>query len=100
MNPRRTHCDNAAIEDCLAVILDLILEDSLHAHYQAAALASPEINLAELLTEQAQHNRYQTARLRTAMQILLEARPSPYAYNPNRPAVRPARPLYLERTTS
>jgi hypothetical protein len=97
---RHTHAVSAAIEDLQAVVLDAQIELSRSRIYRARLLAGlpEEIRpaVAQALAEEAETDRYIEDRLTAAMDILSSARPGPNAYNPNRPAVRAARPMMLE----
>jgi hypothetical protein len=94
---RRTHSDNAMLEDLQAVLLDLLIEQGLHQKYQAQYLAGLPADLRkevrQILQEDEETSRYMEDRIRAAIAILAEARPGPNAYNPDRPAVRVPRPL-------
>ena len=95
---RRTHSDNALIEDLQAVLLDCLIEHGLHQAYQVDLLASLPADLRErvasLLEEDRQFSTYVNLRVRAGLDILVEARPGPNAYNPERPAIRlVARPM-------
>ena len=95
-----THSTAAALEDAIAVLIDILIEDGIHRDYQARILSglrdADRGRVAGLIEESRQHSRYLSERARTALAILEEARPSPYAYNPNRPAARvEPRPLSM-----
>ena len=97
--PARTHSDNAMLEDLQAILLDMLIEHGFHEGYRAAILAGLPAEyrsmVAGAFTEEDETHRYLEDRIRAAIQILAEARPGPYAYDPDRPAVRVARPLSL-----
>jgi len=98
-NRGRSTADMALIEDLQAVLMDCLIEGGLHKEYQAAILANlpPELRsqVKAVLREDEETSRYLENRIRAALSILEEARPGPYAYDPDRPAVRIGRPLSL-----
>jgi len=97
--PNRSHPDMALLEDLQAILVDCLIEHGLHKEYQAAILAGlpPELRsqVKAVLREDEETSRYLESRIRAALSILDEARPGPYAYDPDRPAVRIGRPLSL-----
>jgi hypothetical protein len=96
---RRTHSDNAMLEDLQAVLLDCLIERGLHKEYQAGILSAippdQRKQIQVLLQEDLETYTYLETRIREALAILAEARPGPTAYNPNRAAVRAPRPLSI-----
>lgn len=96
MSDRRTHADSALIEDLQATLLGILIEIDLHRGYQAEILAQlPNDTRAHLTSERDITDRYIRHAARTGLDMLSEARPGPYAYDPERCAdrLRPARML-------
>lgn len=94
---RRSHNDNALIEDLQAALLGILIEIDLHRKYQAEIIKQlPRTARANLTSERDITDKYIREAARSALDMLSEARPGPYAYDPERCAIRVRPALVME----